>query len=169
MSERYSKLFSLEERLYCPGAPLIICAARLMRDGYSGKLVAQIKLKNISEKLIKAVKICITPSDSAGRAVNPVYYTYKDINAKRDDEIGQKTAVVLPDSDIISFELSVSEVVFDDGSCWSCDGSLWEKLTTQKTLIEYLNDDELATQYQVRYGSSCKYQLTEDKGLWFCT
>ena len=50
MSERYSKLFSLPENLYAEGAPVIVSAGNLLKDNQTGKVLAQLKIKNITEK-----------------------------------------------------------------------------------------------------------------------
>ena len=52
MSERYSRLFSLSENLYAEGAPVLIAAGALLKDNETGKVLAQLKLRSISDKKI---------------------------------------------------------------------------------------------------------------------
>ena len=59
MSERYTKVFSLPENLYTESSPVIISAGALLKDNISGKMLAQLKLKNIGKKIIKAVTVKI--------------------------------------------------------------------------------------------------------------
>ena len=37
MSERFSKLFTLPENLYCPGAPVMIAAGAIQKDNETGR------------------------------------------------------------------------------------------------------------------------------------
>lgn len=46
MNERYTKLFALSENLYTEGAPVVITARALLKDNQTGKILAQLKLKN---------------------------------------------------------------------------------------------------------------------------
>lgn len=39
MSERYLKLFSLEENLYIPGSPVLIAAGALLKDTQTGRIL----------------------------------------------------------------------------------------------------------------------------------
>ena len=66
MGERYQKLYSLENNLYTAGSPVLIAAAVLLRDSYGKNLLAQVKLKNIGPRVIKAVKVAISMRDTTG-------------------------------------------------------------------------------------------------------
>ena len=55
MSERYIKVFAGKENLYLEGAPVIILASALLKDTQTGKMLAQLKLQNISEKSISMI------------------------------------------------------------------------------------------------------------------
>ena len=59
MSERYTRLFSLTSPLYAAGAPVMITAGALLKDNQTGKVLAQLKIKNISDKAIKGVSVRI--------------------------------------------------------------------------------------------------------------
>lgn len=170
MADRYSRLFSLEKRLYAHGSPVIIMAGALLRDSFSSNLLAQLKFRNISSRELLALKVSVTMLDIAGRRIGePVEYQYLDIHARRDDEFGRDTAIVLPDAAARSFSVLVSEAAFDDGSLWRADGSPWAALKGQPSLAEAYGDGELAEQYRVRYGSDCRFTPLEDGELWFCT
>lgn len=72
MSDRYSKLFALSENLYSAGAPVVIAAGALQKDNQTGKVFAQLKIRNIQDKVIKAATVKSRPltqweSPSAGR------------------------------------------------------------------------------------------------------
>ena len=65
MAERYSRLFTLPENLYTEGSPVIIAAGALLKDNQTGKVLAQLKLRSITEKDIQAVKVRLNLFDTA--------------------------------------------------------------------------------------------------------
>ena len=82
MGERYSRLFSLPENLYMEGAPVIIAAGALLKDNQTGKVLAQLKIRNIQDKEINAATVNVLPLDTAGRTLGgAVAYQYLDISA----------------------------------------------------------------------------------------
>ena len=119
MSERYSKLFSLLENLYAAGSPVVIAAGALLKDNQTGKVIAQLKMRNISQKPIKAAKVSIHPLDTVGNPLGgKIEYQYLDLSAARDEDFGQKAPVALADASTRSFTTSVEEIVFADNSIW---------------------------------------------------
>ena len=169
MSERYTRLFSLPENLYAEGSPAIIAAGALLKDNQTGRVVAQLKLRSISEKDIRAVKVCLNLFDTAGSPIGePVMFDYLDLRALRDGEFGQKTPVMVPESKARSYTVAVTEVVFSDKSTWTADGAKWEPLPRQKTLESVFQDTELVKQYKIAVGSNFAYYPSEAKDLWFC-
>ncbi len=170
MAERYSKLFSLPENLYAQGSPVVIAAGALLKDNVTDNMLAQLKIQNISDKPIKAVKVAITPLDSVGRPLGgEIEYQYLDLSAKRDDFFGVKTPVALPDATTRSYTIRVVEVAFGDNSLWNEAGAPWETLPKQRTLVSALGDEELAEQYKEDIGNSqSDKEPTKHKDLWLC-
>ena len=168
MSERYSRLFALPEDLYCAGSPVVIAAGTLLKDNQNGKVIAQLKLRSISEKTIKAVKVKLNLFDTAGNPVgDSVEYSYLDLNAGRDAEFGQKSPIAVADAKSRSYQASVTEVVFVDQSVWTANDGKWEPLAKPAPLP--ISDPELLKQYQMHYGSDARYAAKAEKDLWHCT
>lgn len=169
MSDRYSKLFILPAYLYAAGAPIIVVAGALLKDNKAGKVLAQLKLQNLSDKIIKAVTVKIAPLDTIGQPLGePVEFQYLDLNAARNAAFGQKTPIPLPDAATRGFHVSVSNVFFADNTVWSSAGTPWEPLSAPVPLEQALGDTELVKQYQLQYGDHCKYRFHEEKDLWRC-
>lgn len=168
MGERYSRLFTLPENLYATGSPVVIAAGTLLKDNQTGNIVAQLKLRSISNKIIKAVRVKLDLYDTAGKALDEaVEYDYLDLHAARDTEFGQKTPVRIANNKARSYTASVTEVVFIDQSVGCADGNTWEPL--EKPVPLYFPDTELLKQYQLRFGSTSKYKPKREKDLWYCT
>ena len=117
MNERYSKLFALPQNLYSEGAPVLIAAGALLKDNEIGKVLAQLKIQNISGKPIKAATVKLAPADTTGKPLgDEIQHQYLDLNAGRDADFGQKTPVSFPDASTRGFVVSVSEVIFADNT-----------------------------------------------------
>lgn len=87
MSERYTRLFSLPENLGQDGCPVLISAGALLKDNNTGKLLVQLKLRNISEQVIKSVKVKINAYDTAEISLDGIEaFSYLDLAVERDGE-----------------------------------------------------------------------------------
>ena len=168
MSERYSKVFSLPENLYAEGAPVIIAAGALLKDNQTGQVVAQLKLRNISPKTIKAATVCLFPMNTAGQPLgDAVRYEYLDLSSSRDADFGSKSAIPMPDKTTRSFGIRVAEVIFADNSAWSNSDVIWEPLKKPEALDSRL-DGKMVKQFRMEYGAGTKNFLLEQKDLWHC-
>lgn len=170
MAERFTRLFSLAENLYAEGSPVVISAGALQKDNQTGKVFAQLKFKNVTNKAIKAVKLKLFPLDTIGNAIEgAVEHEYLDLSAVRDEEFGQKTAVVFPNASTRGFSVEVTAVYFLDNSAWNGQNTEWSSLPKLESLEKNLADPELAKQYKLKYGADCKFAVLEHKDLWFCS
>ena len=168
MSERYSNVFTLQQNLYAVGSPVVIAAGTLLKDNQTGRIVAQLKFRSISNNIIKAVKVKLDLFDTAGNPITePVMYDYLDLSASRDAEFGQKTPIPVSDNKARSYKVAVTEVVFGDKSVWTANDEPWEALSKPSLLP--IDDSELLKQYQMNFGCNCKYNVMEEKDLWHCT
>lgn len=169
MSERYTRLFTLPGSLYAQGSPLIILAGALLKDNQTGRVLAQLKFKNVGTKSVKAVKVSVTPLDAAGMENGqPVEHQYLDLHAARDGEFGQKEPIPFPDPTTRAFRGAITQVVFTDGSLWGPAEGAWEVLSPTRTLESVLRDQELCKEYQIQYGANCQIFSREEAGLWQC-
>lgn len=168
MSERYSKLFSMPENLYTEGSPVIIAAGALLKDNQTGRIVAQMKLCNISPKTIKAATVSVFPLNTMGKPLGEaIRYEYLDLNSTRDTDFGSKSAIPMPDITTRSFSAAVVEVIFTDNSVWNADDAVWEVLKSPETLTSRL-DSEMVKQFRIEYGSGAKNFFLVQKDLWQC-
>ena len=168
MSERYSKLFSLPENLYAEGSPVIIAAGALLKDNQTGRVIAQLKLRNISSKTIKAATVSLLPLNTVGKPLGKaVRYEYLELSSTRDTDFGSKSAIPLPDASTRSFSVAVAEVIFTDNSVWNANDAAWETLKSPEALTSRL-DGEMVKQFRIEYGSGAKNFFLEQKDLWYC-
>ncbi len=168
MSERYSRLFSLPENLYAEGAPVIIAAGALLKDNQTVRVVAQLKLRNISPKTIKAATVSILPLNTVENPLGEaIRYEYLDLSSTRDTDFGSKSAIPMPDITTRSFNAAVVEVIFADNSIWNASDAAWEALKSPEALTSRL-DNEMVKQFRFEYGSGAKNFFLEQKDVWYC-
>ena len=169
MRERYSRLFSLPDRLYTEGAPVLIAAGALLKDSYSNQVLAQLKFQNIATQPIKALTVSLQPFDTAGGILGQtITYQYLDLSVQRDDAFGSKTPIIFPDASARSYRASVTEVVFADNSVWHGSVANWHPLAAPVPLTQALADEELIRQYRIAYGADCMCKPTVCTDLWYC-
>ena len=170
MSERLTKLFSLPANLYAEGSPLVISAGNLLRDNETGNVLVQLKIRNISMKMVKAVVVLIRALDTAGRPLEEeTSQEYLDLSVPQGEEFGQKVPIPLPNPSTRGIVAEVQEVVFSDNSTWKSTDALWNPLPSPEPLSHKLSDSELVKQYKIKFGNACDCWPQEYKDLWLCT
>ncbi len=169
MSERYTRLFALEENLYSEGSPVVISAGALLKDNQTGAVLAQLKIKNISRRVIKAAIVRLTAFDAFGKPVDgAVEKEYLDLVIERDGEFGQKVLIPLPNAAARSFVAVVTCVGFADNTVWNYAGANQDALPRPKLLTKALGESELVKQYRMKYGTKAQVLPEEYKDIWFC-
>ena len=119
MSVRYVRLFICDVPQVQKGAPVLLAAGVLLGDRESGRVLAQIKLQNISEKTIKAVYVRIQCMDAMNVALSEqAEAKYLGLNAGSGNFFGDRQPILLNDASIRSFTLRVTDVMFADGTAW---------------------------------------------------
>ena len=170
MTERYTKLFSLQSNLYSEGAPVVIAAGVLLKDNMSNSVLAQLKFLNISNIQIKALTIGIIPMDITEKICGEdIKYQYLDLSASRNDYFGDRKPIRLENDAIRSFHVRVDEVIFTNNTTWTSASGEWTPLRIQGSIESSLGNPELIKQYKLEYGESCKYVPIRDRDLWLCS
>lgn len=167
MSERYSKVFMLEENLYGEGLPAMIAAGALLKDNQTGKVLAQLKFRNISQKTIKGIFVKIKEKDIAGKQTGITEHQFLDLNAVGGAEFGQQTPIYLSDANTREYEAEITRVFLDGGEEISGEGKRLMPVKKAEILDEKLG--EYAAQYRRDVPWAGAY-LPEDMGsFWKCT
>lgn len=170
MADRYTRVCTFPNNLYCTGSPVIISAGALLKDNQTGKILVQLKIKNIVNKKIKALKLEVKSFDTIGNElVGDTYFEYLDLSVNRDEEFGQKTLILLPNASTRSAAVNVTEVDFSDNSVWRTKDGKYESIHAQQSLNERFGDKELVKQYKMHLGTSAQFYPLDYRDLWFCT
>lgn len=167
--EKYSRIFMLQERLYAKGLPIIISAGALLKNNETNQMLVQLKIRNISNSNIKAIRIKIIAYDIAHRKLDDnICYEYLDLNIQRDVEFGQKIPIVLSDNKIREFDVMIEEVIYEDNTVVSFGKIELESLEQPQPLQELFQNTEIKYFVQ-KYGENCVVLPKKTKDLWFCT
>ena len=160
MSERYTRLFSLPTNIGQDGCPVLISAGALLKDNNTGKLLVQLKLRNISKQVIKSVKIKVNAYDTAGISLKGVEaFSYLDLAVARDGEFGSKTPVILPDKTTRSVSVEILSVVYGNGEVYQPVAGVVADSVNAET-VQIINElDNERTQRQI----AVQQKKTEDK------
>ena len=170
MADRYTRVHTFPNNMYCTGAPVIISAGALLKDNQTGKILVQLKIKNIVSKKIKALKLEVKSFDTIGNELaGDTYFEYLDLSVNRDEEFGQKTLILLPNASTRSASVNIIEVDFSDNSAWRTKDGKYESIHAQQSLAGKLGDKELVRQYKMHLGTSAQFYPFDYKDLWFCT
>lgn len=172
--DRYQKVYALPERLYTTNSPILIEKGVLLKDTQTGNILVQLKFKNLSNKVIKALKVAVTANDVSNTPLQGVgEYQYLDLSVDYGEFFGATQAILLPDSNARTFNVKILCVIFADGSEWSTPNATWEPLAEQENLDTFLGDDpteryQLITQYRRETTSRAEFVPLETEELWLC-
>lgn len=148
---------------------LIIEAGNLLQDTSDNKIIAQLKLKNVSNKIIKEVHIKLFPLDAMGQTIGSSFdFSYNALNIPRDEEFGQQTPIYFSISGINSFSAVPSRILYMDGTEWNNTGSLCGQIPSKKKLDDVFNP-EISDEFKRQYGSQSEYVPFDYKDLWVCS
>lgn len=163
---RYEKVFSLTPMLYVKGSPVIIEAGALQKDNVNGNVIAQLKFKSISAKVIKALTVKIVALDVSGNPIGEeIEHQYLDLTVQRNENFGSKEAIILPDNTVREFWAYVTDIVFFDNTLISLKKSYWNPLPPQEDLnIE--TDDDIERNF---FSQKFRKQIIDYKDLWLCS
>lgn len=163
---RYEKVFTLTPMLYTDGSPVIIEAGALQKDNVNGNIIAQLKFKSISEKVIKALTVKIVALDVSGNPIGEeIEHQYLDLTVQRNENFGSKEAIILPDNTAREFWAYVTDIVFFDNTLISLKKNYWNPLPPQEDLnIE--TDDDIE---KIFFSQKFRKQIIDYKDLWLCS
>ena len=163
-----SSLYRLPACVYTPGSDLLILSGELKKVPRKEALTFCVELFTLEDVEIAAVSVSFRFFSADGEPVGePVVRDYPCGSLARDTSFGGKTEHPAPE-DAASFEAAVCGLKYDDGSVQEFSEDEAVPLTHRRTLEEAFGDPLLADQFRIRYGEDCRFERTEEAGLWFC-
>lgn len=153
--DRYVSLWKSPLNLYCDNCPVLVAAGALLKDNQTGGILAQLKLKNLTDNAIKAVKVKIISLSVSGEEMPQTQeYQYLDLAVTYNKDFGSKQPIVLPDATARSFAVVCQSVVFTDGTNWQNESDsrcvpadfpygVRQKITDAAMFSQFIRDTEI--------------------------
>lgn len=159
-------LWELPAPLYAPGSPILIAGGELLEE--EGLQYCRLRLQVIDDVRIRSVTLAVQALDAAGESLG-LELPHRFLGrAGRDDVLGDREPLVLPVDGAASFRVRVLSVCPEEGGAWTPEAPFLP-LPAQETLEAHYGAEELAEQFRIRYGSDCRYAITQAEDLWLCT
>lgn len=169
MSERFIRLYELQNSLYSVESPVIVSAGALLKDTQTNNMIVQLKFHSVSATPIKALKVGIAAFDIAGKEIEGVdEYQYLDLNIQNGYEFGSNKAIVMPDAVTRSFSIRNITVVLENGNVQDVSMPM-TALPKTTSLQSGLKDAELVKQYKLAVNDKSAYIPQETDDLWMCS
>ena len=169
MEARYQELFRLPENMHQEGCPVFLEAGALLRDNVNGKVLAQLKLKNLSIRNIVSCTVEIRASAVNGDALEGVTFQYQDLSVAGEGNFGAKTPIFLPDTNTRRLEVIIREVVQEPFRVWTATSDAVSPLPVATRLNNLLGDEQHIERYEIRVGAPCEFIPEQKQGLFLCT
>ncbi len=166
---RFNIVFDLGKPLYAKDTKIIIEKAVLTKDNETGKVFAQIKMKNVLSKTLIAVKVVLTGYDVSGAKLEEKEFSYLDLAVKQGREFGQKTPVDFQNSTVRSFDVKITETVYSDGTKLTGTESEYYPVPEPEQLSSKLSKAEIEQYKKSNEIPSAECVVTEFSDLWICT
>lgn len=166
-NKEFTRLMLSPKNLYTEGSPILIIAGALLKSNNTGHIFAQLKIRNLSNKSISAIKVRLNTLDAFDRPLNEnVEYQYLDLDIKPHSFGLDQKGIPIENANVRSFTVSILEVMFNDHSLWK-DDAVFEPAPDQRKITEALSEP-ISKQYARDINATVKYEPIEYKDIWFC-
>ncbi len=120
MEPKYAVIDDIRAQKRYEDSPVEILRFQILQDTENGKKFLRYTMKNIGEKVIKAVHISIFCYDSYGNKTDEIAaFEYKKIFADKDECFGEDEVIPLNHMTSEKFDLYINHVFFKDKTVWN--------------------------------------------------
>ena len=117
----YSLLYSLPQALRYSNVPVSVEAGNLLRETETGRMAAQLRLKNGTGVPVTGAVVGVTLLGAGGERLGGFSYSYSAYAAPG-AEFGQAELISLRDCPAVAFTVEFLRVSFADGHVWTPSG-----------------------------------------------
>ena len=169
---RFERLFENHNICAFDDAPVWLLAHALLHDNYKATLIAQVKLKNLSNQLISEVVLDVKCWDHENVPLpNVTGFSMRNLAIARDEVFGQKIPIVLPDNRTCTISPILNRVVFNDGSVWIASENNSSKIVPEQVYLidAWRNDAELVRQFHIETATKGEFLPDIIGHFWRCS
>lgn len=170
-TQRFQTVIKYEDRYFSPNCPVCLSSYAVLYDHKEKKYIAQLKLKNCSNKTIDNVRLKIRAFNQDGELTEELdNCEYIGLNASGGNEFGSKSLKPLSGNvPVKQFQILMNKVVFNDGQEWTSDeGELIETKIDIEPLSTVLSDEEIET-YKSLTNPKMQYVPYDCAPSWICS
>lgn len=174
MSERYTRLVSIDEKRWSEDCPLLFLKGALLKDTRTERNILQLKFQSLSRKRIKAFEVWYEAYSLGDEKLESKKFSYLDLSLAINDVVGEDVPIYMDKAESRSFKLSVAAVYYEDGSRWTGNAEL-QKIENQILMQDGL-DYNLAQQFEREYKKksdrkveSMYYLPVFKESYWLCS
>ena len=136
----------MPENSYSQDSPVIARAGALLKDNETSSVLIQLKLENITEQIVKSLKIKLTIFDIEGKAIQTdIEHQYFNLSAGYGDTFGQNTPVIINNFSACKFEIT-EMIVMSDNSTWTSTQK-YISVPTQESFLLNISDTQLFNKF----------------------
>ena len=169
MNSRYEELFKTNEALFYKNSPILLEAYGLYKDITDGRIICQLKFKNIGENIIKACKVFIDEFEIDGTNLNVrTEYSFLDLHCSNNDVFGAKIPIFLNNNKTRKISIRLNNIVFENYDVVDLKDSLPETVVKQSDYIDYYGEEK-AKVFKDEVGDSVKYVPVQTNDYFVCT
>jgi len=154
LNQRFSTISNVIKDNWVIGCPIEITKAALLLDNQNNNIILQLKLRNVSNKIIKYADLLVKRFDAEGNIIegleDPVAAYYYDLNVSIHNTFGDRIATNLGDNITRKVEIIFNKVIFNYGEIWLYE-SHSSKQTYPKREISSALSNPLLQQYNREY------------------
>lgn len=169
---RFDRVFESHDICAFSDAPIWVMAYALLRDTNRKTLIAQVKLKSLSDQPISEVVLDVRCWDQENVPLPGVTgFSMHNLEIARDEVFGQKTPIVVPNNRTHMIAPVLIKIVFSDGSIWEgVRDTPVDTVQAQVHLIDIWNNDaELIHQFHIETKTQGEYLPDKTGRFWRCS
>ena len=169
MASSYKRLYIDEGNHYLEDCPVILRAGALLRHNESGTLIAQLKLQNIDNRIIAAVRVKLRFYTPAREDAGVQQYNYLDLAIQPGETFGSGSPIVVQNELARSFTAIAEQVVFADGTVWDNEKPFSGKLGPLQKLSAVSDEPCFINEMRKMYGPDTAFIPVNYGAYWNCT
>lgn len=169
MNSRFEELYKTKEQIIFNNSPIVLEAYAIYKDITDGRILCQVRFKNIGTQIIKACKIAIDEFEIDDTFKNlTTEFSFLDLICGTNKTFGSKTAIYLNSKYTRKIKIRLINIVLDNYDVVDLKDSIADNIMEQKEYLDYYSKEQ-AKVFKEELGDSVKYVPVKTKNYLLCT
>lgn len=167
LEKDYDTLYTIPERQYSIGSPVVIKEGKLLKEKETGRIFAKCGFQIVTSKKLKGAFVSVLEYDVAGEYLGKTDTQYLDLDRIDGAFFGSDNQIALSNIVTRKIEIKCTKVIFADDTKWETSGE-WQQLPAKVSLSQSIGGD-LASQYKLEVNDKAQFNPQELDELWICS